>query len=122
MRTYDLVRAQNAQAVFSGIEVVILSRSALQAEGISVAASPQEALQHLDQKGFDTALVGGGAQLDSSFLAQGLVDEIYLNVEPVIVNNGIMLFMAEDFEVSLQLIDTAKLSDDIIQLHYRVNK
>lgn len=121
-RTYDLMRDQNAQGGFSGIKVVIVSHSPLQAEGVSVAASPHEALQHLEQKGFDTALVGGGAQLDSAFLSQGLVDEIFLNLEPFAVNKGIMLVMGEGSEANLQLIGTAKLSDNIIQLHYRVNK
>ncbi|MBI1881723.1 MAG: dihydrofolate reductase family protein [Chloroflexi bacterium] len=119
-QTYDLMRDRIAQGGFSGIEVVIVSHSPLQAEGVSPAASPHEALQHLDQKGFDTALVGGGAQLDSAFLSQGLVDEIYLNVEPIIVSKGIMLVTGEGFEASLQLIGAVKLSDNIIQLHYRV--
>src|SRR5262245_38630218 len=58
-RTYELIRARIAQGIFSGIELVIVSHSLRQTEGVSLATSPQEALQHLDQKGFDTALVGG---------------------------------------------------------------
>lgn len=119
-RTFDLMRDRIAQESFSDIEVVIVSRRSLQAEGVSVATSPHEALQHLGRKGFDTALVGGGAQLDSSFLSQGLVDEIYLNVEPAIMSKGLRLVTREDFEASLALLDTTELSDSTIQLHYAV--
>ncbi len=60
-RTYDLMRDRIAQGGFSGIEVVIVSHSAFQSNGIGVAPSPHEALEYLERKGFDTALVGGGA-------------------------------------------------------------
>lgn len=120
-RTYILMRDRIAQGGFSGIEVVIISHSPFQAEGISVVASPHEGLQYLEQKGFDTALVGGGAQLDSSFLSQGLVNEFYLNIEPIIASKGIILGTREEFETSLQFIGTAKLSDNIMQLHYGGN-
>jgi riboflavin biosynthesis pyrimidine reductase len=114
--------AQGGFSGFPGVELVIVSHVPLPADSISFAASPREALQHLDQKGFDTALVGGGAQLDSAFLSQGLVDEIYLNLEPIMVNKGMMLAVGEGSGVSLQLIGTTKLGDNISQLHYRVYK
>jgi hypothetical protein len=37
-----------------------------------LAPSPHKTLQLLNQKGFDTALVGDGAELASAFLSQGL--------------------------------------------------
>lgn len=119
-RTFELMRDQNARSRFSGIEVVVVSHTPLLAEGYQVAGSPREALNYLAQKGFETAIVGGGAQLDYAFLSHGMVDELYLNIEPIIANKGIPLVADEGFETSLHLIDTAKLSDDIIQLHYTV--
>jgi dihydrofolate reductase len=119
-RTFDMMRARMAQDNFSGIELVIVSRSPWQAEGVRVVASPHEALQHLDQKGFETALVGGGAELDSAFLSQGLVDEIYLNLVPNITGKGIRLAIDEDQTANLQFIDISKLSENIVQLHYSV--
>jgi dihydrofolate reductase len=43
----------------SGIETVVMSHSPLKYDGVSVVASPAEALNVLEKKGFDTALVGG---------------------------------------------------------------
>jgi riboflavin biosynthesis pyrimidine reductase len=116
------MRGGVARDALSNIELVIVSHAPFQAGGPRIVASPREALDHLEQKGFDTALVGGGAQLDSSFLSQGLVDEIYLNIYPAIVSKAINLALSGSLEAGLQLIDSLKLSDNIIQLHYRVEK
>ena len=97
----------------------MVSRSLTHAEGARVTASPQEALHHLERKGFETALVGGGAELDSAFLSQGLVDEIFLNIEPVMMNGGSFLAMDGAAEARLRLDGTARLGD-VVQLHYRV--
>ena len=121
-RTYEQMRAGIARDAFSKIELVIVSHSPCQAGGPKILASPREALHHLEQKDFGTALIGGGAQLDSSFLSQGLVGEIYLNIYPAIVSKGINLPLNGPLETGLQLIDSLKLSDNIIQLHYRVEK
>lgn len=63
-----------------------------------------------------------GGQLDSAFLSQGLVDEIYLNVEPILVSQGIMLDKGEDFAANLQLIGTVKLSDNLTLRSKRFDK
>ena len=68
-----------------------------------------EALNILKQKGFDTALVGGGAQLVNTCLSQGLVDEIYINVYPL-VSKGATFAMSEN-QANLELIDVNKLTE-----------
>src|SRR4029077_20321974 len=77
IRTYELARAGGMLDSLSKVDYVVVSNEQFEAEGAKVVASPEEALQYLEQKGFSTVLVGGGAGLDSSFLYQGLVNEIY---------------------------------------------
>lgn len=89
-QSYDLLRRQAAQEGLA-VEVVIVSDVPLQAEGICVVGSPQQALEHLGQKGISRALVAGEGQLDSAFLSQGLVDELYLNILPAVTNTGTVL-------------------------------
>jgi len=116
--TYDLMKTLN-QGTFPGIESIVVSKSLPTFEGGKVVASPLEALRYLEQKGFSTALVGGGAQLDSCFLDQGLIDEIYLNIEPLLIKSS--TFVAnENLERNLKLISTSKLGDNILQLQYKV--
>jgi dihydrofolate reductase len=118
-RAFEQMGAQMAQAGFAPIETVVISRSGVQTPpGVVVAASPAEALAHLEQRGFETALVGGGAELDGSFLSQGLVDEIWLDVEPSIAG-GIEL-ATEGFESHLRLAGAGKLGEDVVQAHYLV--
>lgn len=84
--------------------------------------SPREVLNLLKEKGFATAFIGGGGELNASFMRDGLIDEIFIDVEPWVYGKGIPLFAPTDFEVRLELLDTKKLSDQTIQLHYRVKK
>ena len=107
------------QRTFPGIELIVVSKSLSKFEGGKVAASPLEALRYLEQKGFSTSLVGGGAQLDGCFLGQGLIDEIYLNIEPLLFNSSTFV-TNENLERRLKLVSTSRLGDNILQLQYKV--
>ena len=84
--------------------------------------SPEEVLKVIEERGFDTAFVIGGGALNSAFMKEGLIDEIYLDVEPLVFAKGIPVFREADFEYWLELIEVKKLNHDTIQLHYRVKK
>jgi len=121
-RTYNIL---SKQPEFSGllkeVKIVVVAQKnapVLIDPGHSVVSSPKEALRLL--KGFKEVIVAGGGILDSSFLAEDLVDEIYLDVEPVILGKGIGLFSECDFRTGLELVGTKKISDNEIQLHYKV--
>lgn len=84
--------------------------------------TPEEILNFLSQKGFKSAFLAGGGKLNSSFLEKGLVDEIYLDVEPIIFGKGISLTAASVFEYEMKLQGFKKLNKDTIQLHYILDK
>lgn len=88
--------------------------------GYVLVGSPQEALGSLEKAGFERALLAGGSTTNSSFAKAGLVDEIILNVEPVVVGKGISVFGSEDFQMPLELLETKKIEPGILQLHYQV--
>jgi dihydrofolate reductase len=121
-RTFELMIAQAAQGAVAGVELVVVTGSGMQAGGVATAASPQEALELLERKGFETALVGGGAELDASFLSHGLVDEICLNVESILSSDGLSLDFDTGHATDLRLIDTRKLSESVVQLRYEVRR
>ena len=64
----------------------------------------------------------GGHTTWSSFAKEGLVDEIYLDIEPYLFGQGMPLFLPADFEYHLKLIETKNLNSQTLQLHYRVEK
>lgn len=84
--------------------------------------SPKEVLQLLQEKGFETAFLAGGGMINSSFMKENLIDEIYLDVEPLVIGKGIPVFSIDDFEYDLQLLDFNKINENTIQLHYMVKK
>ena len=88
----------------------------------SFVKSPQAALQLLKKKKFSKVLLGGGSKVNAAFMKEGLVDEIYLDVEPLLFGKGFRLFTDEAFERKLKLIGIRKLAKDIIELHYKVRK
>ena len=84
--------------------------------------SPKEVLKMLEEKGFSEAFLAGGGQLNTSFLKENLIDEIYLDVEPLLFGKGIKVFAEGDFDVKLELIESKLLNKNTVQLHYKVLK
>jgi len=122
-RTLELFGEKGIEAMGSPFIVVLSSKeSTNHNKNIKFVSTPQEALKLLKEQGFEEALVAGGSILNTSFMKEGLVDEIYLDVEPFIFGKGIPLFQPEGFEYKLELLETNKLSSQTIQLHYKVIK
>jgi len=84
--------------------------------------TPQEIFADLKKRGYNQVAVIGGATINSLFLAAGLIDELYLTIEPVLFGSGIGLF-ADKIDIGkLQLLETKKISDNVILLHYQIKK
>ena len=58
----------------------------------STQKSPEELLKELESRGFKEAALCGGSHIYSMFMDAGLVDRIYLTIEPVLFGKGITLF------------------------------
>ena len=84
--------------------------------------SPEEVLSALKAKGIKEAILIGGEKVATAFMSQGLVDEIYLNVEPLFFGEGIPIVIDSEFEYKLTFIDTKQLGKNTIQLHYAVGR
>lgn len=83
--------------------------------------SPKEIIAMLRKKGYKNIGVGGGAKVNSLFLNDNCIDELIIDVEPVILGSGIKIFDRVS-EKKLELMKTTKLSKQEIQLHYKVLK
>ncbi len=121
-RTYNILTKQTEFKEFEGIKIIIISHKNFKtlAPNHLVAKNPKVALQLL--AGFKEAIVAGGSILNSSFIKENLIDEIYVDIEPIVLGNGIKLFEDSNFEVKLELLETKKISENEIQLHYKVLK
>lgn len=109
---------------FAEIDIVMVSKNAAEIPGITIARSPQEALNYLQQKGHQTALIGAGADIHNSFLDQGLVDEVVFNVAPVMEGKGLNLLIDKDnYQYkNVQLLDCKPLGSGVVQLRYAIDR
>ena len=124
-RTYEIMWKNGESARIGKAKVLVISRKTRKlgnVTGVTCFDSPQKAINFLNKQGFKEAIVAGGGKLNSAFMKAGLVDEIYLDIEPIVFGRGIKLFADENFEARLQLVGIKKLSPSEVQLHYKVNK
>lgn len=123
-RTYEILSTQPEFQEFlkARIKIVAVSHNdvILKDASHSVTHSPQEALELL--KDFKEVIVAGGGNLDASFLDANLIDEVYLDVEPAIVSEGIPLFSGSQTDKKLKFLGSKKFGENEIQLHYKIIK
>lgn len=72
-----------------------------------------------EEEGKDIWLMGGG-ELAKSLFAENLVDEISLNVHPVLLGQGIPLFPDIGKQIDLELLESKAHKNGCVQLTYRV--
>jgi len=106
----------NSPNPFGGIDIVVVSSQPLPLP--AVAPDPQAALALLEAKGHQTALVSGGETLHNAFLAAGLVDELVLNIAPVLEDRGLNILLSEGDYRELRLLEQRPLGSGVIQLRY----
>lgn len=84
-----------------------------------VGGDPRKVLKKLKKMGHKSAILGGGAYLNTQFLKKKLIDEIWLTIEPKIFGDGLGVF-GGDFEVDLKLTGVKKLNNNSILVRYKV--
>ena len=121
-RTYGILTKQPEFSEFKDVKLVVVAQENFETLSPNhlVANSPKEALEFL--KNFKEVIVAGGGALNASFVEENLVDEIFIDIEPIILGKGIPLFRDRDFERNLKLVGQKKINDNEVQLHYEVLK
>ena len=122
--TFEMLQKEGMFPFPDRQNIVMTSRSVEPEWGNVVVMSepPAEVVRALKERGFSKAVVIGGATLAGSFMKEGLINEIYLTVEPIAFGEGMKLFQGGEFEANLDLLDVKKISDNEVQLHYAVRK
>ena len=87
------------------------------------SGNPKEIVQELESMGINQAVLAGGTKTNSEFLEAGLVDYIYLTIEPKIFGKGLRFVDGIDLKVDLKLESCEKLNETgTLLLKYRVEK
>ncbi len=108
----------------SGTHYVLTSNKNLKSDNATVKftdLSPTDLINKLKLNGVNEVVIIGGQNTVTQFMEQNLIDEICLDIEPIIYGQGMSIFNA-DFETKLELLEVNKLSSQTVQLHYKVVK
>ena len=114
---------QSVRGQFAELPIVVVTRDSMFATqpGSIRASSPQEAVALLMRAG-SNILLAGGSQLNGAFAQEGLIDEVILAIEPVVVAKGIPMVAPNAPDLRLSLLGVDDSRSPTLRLHYRVLK
>ena len=78
-----------------------------------------EQVNNLKRQAGKMILVPGSPRLVRSLLAEGLLDQMSLNICPIVVGTGLRLFDGLTKQVSLRLVDSTRLRTGVIGVTYQ---
>lgn len=82
------------------------------------SGSINEVVKMVKEKGFKKLLIVGGGQLNGSFMKEGLINEIILDIHPYVLSTGIKLFENTFPPQELEFVESKSLNDGILQVRY----
>ena len=97
---------------------------------ITLAVKPQEGkitfyngslqalVKDLRSKPGKNIFVDGGAEIVNELIKDGLIDEFYLSIIPIILGEGVRLFQEHGHEQRLRLESLKQFETGLAQLHY----
>ncbi len=83
-------------------------------------ANAAEFVRNLKRQTGEAICLMGGGELAQSLLGAGLVDEIRLNIHPILIGSGIPLFRDPGHRVRLTLTECRPIEGDCILANYQV--
>lgn len=122
--TYNIL-APDYLPLQKGTTVVLTTDEQAKSDNPTVVFTKSKAIEiveMLEKKGHHEAVIIGGAKTMSEFINAGLVDEIFLVMEPVLFGSGLTLLTNVSFDLKLNLQEVTKLNENTIQLHYTIQK
>ncbi len=113
-RTFTMMEADE---FVEGVKYIVVTRN----QTLDTSLFEKRSIQHLSDMP-DTKKIGviGGGELNGRLMQMGVIDEIILDVEPVLLGAGIPLFGAHTATANLKLLQSNRLGESGMQLHYEV--
>ena len=123
-RTYE-VAARMGTGAYPGVKNYVFSRTIKKPNAESLSFISEDAATFVrrlkNEEGKGICVMGGGLLAKSLFEAD-LIDEVGVNVHPVLLGSGIPLFYEMPRQIDLELIKCQQLSNGCVILTYRVKR
>lgn len=119
--TFDFVANAGVDWPYAAQRSIVITSSSLQSPFQNIETYNDDLstlIGELRKDDNDTWIVGGG-RLQSSLIAQNLVDEIQVFVMPVLIGDGIPMWPGTKMEQKAQLIDAMALDAGVVHLQYK---
>ncbi|HEY7785196.1 MAG TPA: dihydrofolate reductase family protein [Pyrinomonadaceae bacterium] len=117
-RTFEV-----AKSAYPGVKNYVCSRTLKHdpAENVElVSGDAADFVRELkNQPGKGICVIGGGL-LAKSLLEVGLIDELGMNIQPVLLGSGIPLFHQMEKQIDLELLESKVLKNGCVYVLYRV--
>lgn len=81
----------------------------------------KEEITKLKQNGTKDILIFGSPTVAHSLMAENLIDDYWLFINPVLLGQGIPLFEGVQNKTPLRLVDSHPFSSGVVCLHYELN-
>ena len=132
-KSYDAM-LRHGQTSYPGAKNYVFTRSKKKAAALKKRLAGKKAEQHVEIISEDAArfvkklksekgkgiVVFGGGELAKSLFEADLIDEVVLNVHPVLLGSGIPLFHEMKRQIDLELAEHRVLQGGYLALSYRV--
>jgi|SRR4030095_8486312 dihydrofolate reductase len=123
-RTYE-VGVKLGSGAYPGVKNYVFSRTLKKIDDKRIELISLDAAEFIAklkrEEGKGICVMGGGVLAKSLFEAN-LIDEIGLNIHPVLLGSGIPLFHEMSRKIDLELLECKRLSNGCVVLRYRVKK
>lgn len=108
---------------FSGVRTYVFSRTLerIDQPGVTlVSGDPGGFVRRLRGEPGKGICVMGGGELACSLFAAGVIDEVGVNIHPVLLGAGVPLFRDAGRRIALDMIDTRRIAGGCVLATYRV--
>jgi dihydrofolate reductase len=127
-RTWEVAAGQmedagGAAGALAGVSTYVFSRTLPEIDrpGVTLVRSDAGAfVRELKVRPGRGICVMGGGELGASLLAAGVVDEIGLNIHPILLGGGVPLFRDTGSRIALDLIESRPIAGGCVLATYRV--
>lgn len=120
-RTYE-VAVRSGTRSYPGMRNLVFSRTLSQPDWPDVEIVSGDVVSFVrrlkDEPGAGICVMGGG-QIAGTLVAAGLVDEVGVNIQPIILGSGIPFLMGVKERVSLELVESRVLTGGCVYALYR---
>ena len=125
-KTYEpVLKSKEPFPTYPGVKNYVFSQTLEEGQNKSTEIIRGDVVEFVrrfkNQKGKGIFVMGGG-ELARSLLEADLIDEIGLNIHPVLLGSGIPLFLQMKEQINLELLENRTLKNGCVYLLYRVKR